>query len=195
MPQLPVSPEDAPPPMVAATSPVGVDRNIRPRRFAILLVILVGFIGGVLLVVWWFVRQPGSLLGSPGATDSLFASPAATETPLGSLPPFIERDSDGDGLTDAEETQRGTDLSRADTDGDGYTDKQEVDAGYDPLGPGKLDTDRDGLADPDEQCWRTDPRNPDTDGDGYLDGQEVINGFDPRVPSPADKLSGPSPCR
>jgi hypothetical protein len=42
-------------------------------------------------------------------------------------------DEDGDGLTNGEETTRGTDPYRTDTDGDSFSDKSEVDAGSDPL--------------------------------------------------------------
>jgi len=42
-------------------------------------------------------------------------------------------DSDNDGLTDAEETKKGTDPKKADSDGDGFLDGQEVHDGYDPL--------------------------------------------------------------
>lgn len=47
-------------------------------------------------------------------------------------------DSDKDGLTDAEETQYGTDKNNPDTDGDGYKDGAEVKAGYNPKGSGRL---------------------------------------------------------
>jgi hypothetical protein len=49
--------------------------------------------------------------------------------------PPSARDSDGDGLTDAEEEFYGTDPNNPDTDGDGYTDFEEVRAGTDPLDP------------------------------------------------------------
>ena len=45
------------------------------------------------------------------------------------------RDSDGDGLTDAEEEFYGTDPYNIDTDGDGYSDYVEINAGTDPLDP------------------------------------------------------------
>lgn len=48
------------------------------------------------------------------------------------------RDSDGDGLTDAQEKIYGTDPNNPDTDGDGYLDGEELINGYDPNGPGKL---------------------------------------------------------
>ena len=42
-------------------------------------------------------------------------------------------DSDGDGLTDAEEAELGTDPDNADSDGDLYSDYDEVELGTDPL--------------------------------------------------------------
>ncbi|MDP2789629.1 MAG: hypothetical protein Q8O51_00710 [bacterium] len=47
-------------------------------------------------------------------------------------------DTDGDGLSNADELQYKTDARKPDTDGDGYTDGQEVQGGYNPLGTGKL---------------------------------------------------------
>lgn len=44
-------------------------------------------------------------------------------------------DSDGDGLSDEEEADLGTDPNNPDTDGDGVTDGAEVDCGSDPLDP------------------------------------------------------------
>ncbi len=49
------------------------------------------------------------------------------------------QDTDGDGLLDYVEQAIGTDISNQDTDGDGYLDGEEIEAGYDPLGPDKLD--------------------------------------------------------
>jgi len=81
-------------------------------------------------------------------------------------------DTDGDGLTDAQEADLGTDPNNADTDNDGLTDGDEVNEyGTDPL---KADTDDDGLSDGEEvNSYNTDPLNADTDGDGLNDGDEV----------------------
>lgn len=67
-------------------------------------------------------------------------------------------DTDGDGLTDVEEAQLGTDPLKADTDGDGLTDREEV------------------------KIYLTDPKNSDTDGDTYSDGAEVKAGYNPKGP-------------
>lgn len=89
-----------------------------------------------------------------------------------------QQDSDGDGLTNAEEIKIGTDPFKADTDGDGLSDGQEVKVYMtNPLVP---DTDKDGLSDGDEVLkYKTNPLNPDTDGDGLLDGDEISRRTDP----------------
>ena len=56
------------------------------------------------------------------------------------------KDTDSDGLNDAEEVALGTSIVHADTDSDGLTDFEEV------------------------TITKTDPLNPDSDGDGTLDG-------------------------
>ena len=67
-------------------------------------------------------------------------------------------DSDGDGLTDAEEAVAGTSATKMDTDEDGLGDREEV------------------------QVYGTDPLDADTDGDTYLDGAEVAGGYNPNGP-------------
>ena len=62
------------------------------------------------------------------------------------------RDSDSDGLTDAEELKRGTDRFNADSDGDGIPDGDEVDK------------------------YHTDPLSTDSDGNGINDYDEMILG-------------------
>ncbi len=87
-------------------------------------------------------------------------------------------DSDGDGLSNLQEYQHGTDPHKADTDGDGLTDGQEVALGTNPL---NADTDGDGLSDYAE-IHAPIPTNPllaDTDGDGVRDKAELRLGTDP----------------
>lgn len=97
-------------------------------------------------------------------------------------------DSDGDGLTDAMESNfYYTDSLSADTDGDGYPDGVEISAGYNPNGAGTLidvDTDRDGLNDAEELLFGTSLMQVDSDGDGYMDGLEVTMGYDPTNSAP-----------
>jgi hypothetical protein len=90
-------------------------------------------------------------------------------------PAFI--DSDGDGISDAQETIQGTNPNNVDTDGDGLADGAD---GIVPIGalPGGIDSDSDGFVDG-EADEGTDPTLVDTDTDGIDDGVEVDNGSDP----------------
>jgi hypothetical protein len=105
-------------------------------------------------------------------------------------------DKDADGLTNLQESQRGTRADKADTDDDGVNDKAETgtgiwvnaaDTGTNPL---LRDTDGDTLADGAETNTGTfvnaanagtNPHLADTDGDGVKDGIEIINGTNPTV--------------
>ncbi|MBM4163556.1 MAG: OmpA family protein [Lentisphaerae bacterium] len=97
--------------------------------------------------------------------------PAAAPTGTGAV--VGETDTDGDGLTDAEEARLGTNPRMKDTDGDGLTDGEEVNVyKTDPL---NRDTDFDLLSDGDEVLkYKTDPLKPDTDAGGVWDGHEVL---------------------
>nr|MBP8179496.1 hypothetical protein [Acidimicrobiia bacterium] len=99
-------------------------------------------------------------------------------------------DPDGDGLTNAEEDDLGTDPDSSDTDGDGVNDGDEVDDGSDPLDPCEpnenspaclgTDSDGDGLTNAEEDALGTDRNDSDTDDDGLSDGDEVDEyGTDP----------------
>ena len=88
-------------------------------------------------------------------------------------------DTDGDGLSDEEEGELGTDPNDPDTDGDGVNDYDEVLWGINPLNP---DTDGDGLNDTEGSEYGTEPSLFDTDGDGFGDGEEVWSGTDPNDP-------------
>ncbi len=94
-------------------------------------------------------------------------------------------DSDGDGVADSVEQEKGTNSQSSDSDGDGLSDYIEVynilNLGTDPT---KADSDNDGLPDGKEYCPPsspteghscTDPMNPDTDGDGIKDGEEFYS--------------------
>jgi hypothetical protein len=74
--------------------------------------------------------------------------------------PFI--DSDGDGLSDSEEIEIGTDPNNKDSDGDGYDDMVEDNSYTDPLDP----TDH-----PYAGGWPIDACRNDIDGEGVLEGQ------------------------
>jgi serine/threonine protein kinase len=95
-----------------------------------------------------------------------------TATPIAATE-FAQADSDGDGLSNAQEAELGTDPNNPDTDGDGLSDYDEVNVwGTNPL---NRDTDGDGLSDGEEvNDIGTDPNNPDTDGDGLNDREDPV---------------------
>ena len=93
-------------------------------------------------------------------------------------------DADGDGATDRQEFNNGTDPNVVDTDGDGVNDGPEINTyGSDP---NLIDTDGDGVDDGAEVAAGTDPVLPDTDGDGLDDGEELSAGMDGFVTDPLD---------
>ena len=96
--------------------------------------------------------------------------------PTASAPP---RDSDGDGYSDADERDRGTDPKNPDTDGDGLSDGEEARRATDPFG---ADSDEDGVSDGDEVAARSDPNSSDTDGDTIPDADEIEMGLRPDSP-------------
>lgn len=104
-------------------------------------------------------------------------------------------DSDSDGLDNACECVLGTNPYVGDTDGDGLTDAEEDANGNCNFDPGETDarqrdTDSDGLTDGEEIQEGTDPLNPDSDGDQIPDGIELASGcMDPmNVDSDGDGL-------
>jgi len=102
-------------------------------------------------------------------------------------------DTDGDGLSDADEIALYlTDPANPDTDGDGLSDGSEVNTYLtNPLSP---DSDGDGLSDgPEVNTYLTNPANPDSDGDGVNDGDEINAGTDPLDASSVPDLIAPTP--
>jgi uncharacterized protein (DUF1800 family) len=87
-------------------------------------------------------------------------------------PTDASSDADGDGLSNLQEFQKGTNPTAPDTDNDGLGDAEEFST--DPL---NADSDGDGLADGRETD--SDPTLADSDSDGYPDNIEVEHGTDP----------------
>jgi len=84
------------------------------------------------------------------------------------IPNYMDTDSDGDSLLDAEEHGTSDGCAAVDTDGDGIPDYLD------------LDSDGDGLSDEEEVTrFFTDPLNEDSDGDGFIDLAEAATGTDP----------------
>ena len=136
---------------------------------------------------WYFWGNPGSS-GSSAATQTALADvsqgASATQTAAfnqTAAAAIGQQDDDGDGLTNQQELDLGTDPNNPDTDNDELNDGDEVNRhATNPLNP---DMDADELTDGDEVLRRgTDPRNPDTDGDSLRDGEEVRLGTDPKKP-------------
>ncbi len=117
---------------------------------------------------------------SASATISYATSVALTLTPATpGTPGTPGGDSDGDGLSDAQEALIGTDPNNRDSDGDGLSDGDE--ALVYGTSPTNRDTDGDLLLDGDEiTIYQTDPTKADTDGDGIIDSIEISQGTDPR---------------
>jgi len=103
----------------------------------------------------------------------------------------VDLDSDGDGITDSNETDvYGTNPANPDTDSDGLNDFEEIfTTGTNPL---DYDTDNDFLNDGIEvNVNNTDPFDNDTDDDGLTDGLEVLNYLtNPLVPDPDNDIDG-----
>jgi hypothetical protein len=114
------------------------------------------------------------LIGLLGCTDK--TEEPSTEDSSSNLP----LDTDGDGLSDVEETEWGSDPEQADSDGDGLGDAAEKEWGTDP---NNVDTDNDNLSDLAETEGGTNPTNADTDGDGAEDGFEREYNTDPTDPA------------
>jgi hypothetical protein len=113
------------------------------------------------------------------ASATVTISSTAPDTDNDGTKNNCDTDDDNDGLSDTDETTKGTDPLKPDTDGDGLTDATEIAKGTDPIKP---DTDGDGINDGTEVANGSDPLKPettvgnsniDTDGDGLLDSEEI----------------------
>lgn len=185
VPTKPATPLLTPPPMATQTRPVQAPSVATepaalpdaPRhhsglgavKLALVVVIVLVLVAGAAYAAYQvMVRQPtdGGIVKSV-SDDGVVAADDTTEDekPVEVVEEPVEEektpnkgtflDSDGDGLTNAEELEAGTLSNNPDTDGDGLGDREEV------------------------KVYETDPREADTDGDTFLDGQEVAGGYNP----------------
>ncbi|MDA1067419.1 MAG: DUF1800 family protein [Verrucomicrobia bacterium] len=140
------------------------------------------------------IEMPVTLLGNPGiaaiqlidrqADQDSDGLPDSWELEYGynyALAGDQNMDTDGDGLINLDELNRGTHPGKADTDGDGLSDLVETDSGIyvnrqntgtDPL---RVDTDGDRISDRDElyeTLFATNPLKNDEDADGINDREE-----------------------
>jgi hypothetical protein len=92
-----------------------------------------------------------------GANPATPIDDVATPTTSATTTTWSPTDHDGDGLTNDEEAEIGSDPDDPDTDGDGLIDGEEVFLGTDPTNP---DTDGDGATDLDEEQAGTSPLDP-----------------------------------
>ncbi|MFK5923034.1 MAG: hypothetical protein QM496_12715 [Verrucomicrobiota bacterium] len=167
------------------------------------LVLFPGFPGGnvISLPFAHLLQASGDGYGS-GYEDT-----GAVSEAIGSEYDYYSEDSDGDGFSDEDESQAGTDPydansypdavdpAEVDTDGDGLTDSEE-ESGFeikhdvwveDSTGYYNVEEDSIGFWMEIFETVITDPKKPDTDGDGLPDGWEVNSGFNPT--SRADGLA------
>jgi serine/threonine protein kinase len=117
----------------------------------------------------WALNQRSTRIANVTATAVASQTVGALQD-AAALTATAGADTDGDGLSDAEERRLGTDPALRDTDGDGLPDGEEVGGVTDPT---VADTDGDGLSDGDEKSWGSNPEVKDSDGDTLLDGEEV----------------------
>jgi hypothetical protein len=142
------------------------------------------------------IGEPVDFLGFNYEVLQLFYQPQTfVFTDLNARYGTFAPDSDGDGLSDAEEAKLGSNPLNPDTDGDGWGDLLESrypndfhiltpDPGCPPML--QVDTDGDGLKDCEEEYIGTSEVNYDSDGDGIPDGVEWFAGTRPSVADMGD---------
>lgn len=147
-------------PQLEQVDQMRVKPNVGKILFGIFIIVILGGLGYGGWFVWAKFRSGSIPLQSVRNKPAPTASKPTTTNVAGNQSSnilFGDIDSDGDGLSNAEEKTLGTDPNNPDTDGDGLSDGDEV------------------------RIWHTDPLKKDTDGDGFNDGDEIKNGYDPLV--------------
>lgn len=121
--------------------------------------------------------------GAMASAELPFVVPLDDSTPQAPMVQATGVDSDGDGIDDATEIERGLNPNNPDTDGDGVDEGTEYKLALDPAAP---DSDGDLLSDGFEVAgiqmgdrqWYLDPLHADTNGDEILDSLECIQAID-----------------
>jgi len=138
------------------------------KRKIVSLVIIVLVLAIVVIFVFIFLKSRPLKSGENQESSLLLENGQSSEST--STPPVVEveeqkvLDSDGDGLTDSEESILKTNKNIPDTDSDGLSDKEEV------------------------KVYKTNPLLNDSDGDGISDGEEIRQGNDPNNAEQGAKL-------
>ncbi|MDE6688216.1 MAG: hypothetical protein K2K17_12960 [Lachnospiraceae bacterium] len=124
----------------------------------------------------WSVDTDGD--GLPDALEEeIGIDPEVSDTDGDGLSDYEEIFITGTDPLNPSSVQSGVLDGDADSDGDGIPNREELDKG---LNPASADSDYDGLSDYDElYVYGTDPVNADSDGDGIKDGDEISLGLDP----------------
>jgi len=153
--------EATPTPKVSPVAPGPFQRaqevpKISKRKTLIILIIVFVLLGLGVLALTKFMK--------PKEVKKELPNEAPLETSPREREQIFTSDLDGDGLSDEEEQNLGTNPENPDTDTDGLSDREEI------------------------KVYGTSPLNPDTDNDGIPDGEEVKNGTDPKNPSPGANL-------
>lgn len=100
-----------------------------PQKLKIIFVSLVVIAGVILVRVGLaFHKSTGNARQTANITQATNQNDTTSNV-------LLNKDSDGDGLSDRDEIIYGTDPFNKDTDGDGYLDGEEIATGYDPLDP------------------------------------------------------------
>jgi PKD repeat protein len=137
-------------------------------------------------MIVYLYDEVGNRISATTEIDSdVDGMPDAWEVTYGLNPNFPNDagyDKDGDGLTNQEEYQWGTDPTNPDTDGDGMSDRWEVIYNLNPLvNDASGDNDNDRLTNLTEYQYGANPAYSDTDGDQMSDEWEIAMGLNPNL--------------
>lgn len=151
-------------------TPPSPKKGIKNYLWLIIIVVVLALAYGI----WLFWQKGGFKIFQKKEAPKVEKAPAGFEL----------EDEDGDGLTNLQELQYGTNATEKDSDFDGMPDGFEVKFKLNPLDyvDSLSDPDEDKLTNLEEFQYGADPTKKDSDGDGYEDGSEVENGYNPAGP-------------